>query len=209
MQSCSEPWSRKNSSFLSHLFCSTASFVNIFFSFYVFRLFYGSLVSFIYTFKTRSIILRVTHSTLLSNFLFLFLFPQEFHLLSFRSKLLSSFSPSMRPLFGAVCPVCHIIVSYSPDCCSFSVHFVPRFFPLTFYSLFFFGNKIKLPAISQRWRSIPLWPSVFFLKGMYLSQKQIILKSFSDSRYSGNLFSFCSSPSDILTAIKEIKHHYR
>lgn len=89
---------------------------------------YGSLVSVLYTFKTRSIILilRVTHSSRLSNFLFLFIFPQEFHhwFAVFISELLSSSPPVCALLLGAVC---HIIVSCSPDCCSFSVHFISCF----------------------------------------------------------------------------------
>lgn len=181
-----KPWNRKNSSFLHpHLSvaCFIASFVNIFlllcFSSFS-RFFFIWFTCFVlkHTFKTRSIIhlLKVTHSSLLNDFLFLFLFPQEFHhwFASLFSVLLSSYAPGCSLSFPrcAVCATLHIIVSCSPDCC-----FVFRF--LTIY-FFFLRFRMKLPAISQRYTYTveaffqeSLLPSGFF----FSSRKNFSLES--------------------------------
>lgn len=94
------------------------------------------------------------------------------------------------------------------------------FYPFTFSFVFNRGIRTKLPAISQRYTYTveaffqeSLLPSGFFFlfQRNFSLESQIILRGSSEAIYfyfplSLTCFPFCLL--DILTAIKETKHHY-
>lgn len=155
-------------------------------------LLYGSLASLLYTStgpRSIRLILRVTHSSLLSDFLFLFLFPQEFHHWFASCFLLfgASFS-SIGVLCATLSSLAHQIVVHFISCFAF----FPLFFLLSFFRFPPFGNEMKLPAndkstlhtAKHSFKNLYYCPRRFHERMFSLESKSF----FSRGPFRGNLF---------------------
>lgn len=190
-----QPWNRKEFQFLTFtsFSCFNASFVNIFSPFM-----FSSLVDFfiwftcfiLNTFKTRSIILEVKHSSLLSNFLFLF----------FISSRISSLARLVVACFPPFAGATLSSLAHQIRVSLLSINF--------FSSLIRFFRRTKW-TIYQPAKKHSLLPSTFFFPFFSWKNVRSESKSFHFGVFCGNLFLFSSVLADISTAIKETKHHCR
>lgn len=190
---------------------------------------YGSLASLLYTFKTRSIILIliVTHSeALLNDFLFLFLFPQEFHhwfFASFFFSVLRFVLCSGAVLRWCCVPHYRLLLTRLLFCCFFFFRLCSFRFRV---STFFFLLHLLLGETIYPTTTSTVYAAKHSFKNLYcrplfflISRKNVFLSGKSSKTHSsfgvcGNLFLFCAPLFglhllDISTAIKETKHHYR
>lgn len=216
----SHPWTRKNSSFLHpHLSCFAASFVNIFspFMFQSFSYFFIWFTCFSFIHIQNSINSTYTYSYTFQSF-------EQLFILVYISSRISSlvrrfyfgasfvFSPRVRPPSRCCVPHYRLLLTRLLFFLS-SFHFVFRFFPLTFSSLFFSGNRMELPAISQRWSTAShSFKNLYYRPLFSPFPKEFFSPKANHPSSSGSsvaiYFYIFPLPSDISTAIKETKHHY-